>query len=620
MNEKDVEELLTRYKQQELAVDEAFKKRLRKSFEQKKKRPYWFRQFSLLGMVASLLVVIYAYFDAGVSHVAASSLKIWDQQPLAQVSSGEITSLAERNDTLYLSLKEKGIFAYTEHSFSKVVEEKADSFQWNPSGHVVLFASDGTIGTYDTRSAIKQIVRQGEQGNAVYSNPSWAGENVILYDKREGNQLESQIVRLDLSTMKETTLGSGRKPSYVPDAEAVLFERDGKIILKDLHGQQERIIDAGFDPAVSSDGGYIAYVKAEQSIENVWISDVRKGTKKKISSNLENANPEVQLEIGEAVYHFSHPVWSADSSQVYVLKHRKGGGGTQLTRIDLTKTSLTAKETVTRYLRALMSREEDFAKSLLVHPPAEYVTFSNPRVTGYRVFGEGTDNGRPYVDAEAYWSYTANPYYQIVSSRYYLTPGENGYAISDIVENGSTEVIARDDEEQVKLLADGTETILFGKKEIPAELLEPTGKFRIASLAYDKPTQQLYVTLQYMREENSASSSSVTLLRYDVAAKKFSLLDQIREVDGKKGVGVSNVTVDPSGPFVSVDLYQDSPDASTALTYVYNLQTMKKVDLRETISTTESTHTYAQYWDSGRATFQAESNGLLLQFDYAPKK
>ncbi|WP_161827290.1 hypothetical protein [Brevibacillus choshinensis] len=44
------------------------------------------------------------------------------------------------------------------------------------------------------------------------------------------------------------------------------------------------------------------------------------------------------------------------------------------------------------------------------------------------------------------------------------------------------------------------------------------------------------------------------------------------------------------------------------------------VDLRRTLSKTELTNTYAQYWDNGKTTFQAESNGLFLQFEYTPKK
>jgi len=614
MNEEQVDQLLKKYKE-ELIVDETFKRELRKTFVKKKKHPLWFQQFSILGMAASILLVIYAFLDVGVTPVNASSLKIWDQLSFFDFGSGETVSMAEREGKLYLALKEKGIFEYGEQSFTKITDQKVDSFQWNRTGNQILFSSDGNIGIYDLRAAKSQFIEL----NGIYSHPTWMGEQTILLEKHDrSNPNSSLIVKLNLSTMKETVIGPGEKPSYIEQDRAVIFERDNQIIYRDLKDLQERLIDQGSDPSVSRDGAYVAYVKTEQNMQDVWISDLKETTKKRITSNIANTNPEVDLAIGEAIYHFSSPVWSTDSNHVYVFKQWYSGSN-QVTRIDFTKNKLTAENTVAKYIQALMSREEDFAKSLLANPPAEPLTGSNPQVVGYNLLSIGTDKGRTYVDAQAFWSYTANPFYQMIKSRYYLESSENGFIISSIEPSETIEVSSLDEKEQVKLITNGSEQILFGKEEIPGEFLVAEGDYRIASLAYNESTQTVYFTLQYMREEDRPSHSFVILLSYSIATKHFSKLDQITDLDARKDVGVSKVTVDPSGQFVSMDLYHDSAQEPLSLTYIYNTKTMERTDLRTVLKDTEIANTFGQYWENGKITFQVESNGQFLLFEHDAK-
>ncbi|NLC69570.1 MAG: hypothetical protein GX754_12490 [Clostridiaceae bacterium] len=65
--------------------------------------------------------------------------------------------------------------------------------------------------------------------------------------------------------------------------------------------------------------------------------------------------------------------------------------------------------------------------------PPGLLTVSNPRYTGFKVLERGSNHeGVEYADAEAYLSYTANPYYAIERSRYYLSLWKNGYIIDNI--------------------------------------------------------------------------------------------------------------------------------------------------------------------------------------------
>lgn len=454
---------------------------------------------------------------------------------------------------------------------------------------------------------------------------------------------ESGIYEMEVEGNRTSRkLAEGSYPSYVRGRKAIIYEREQQIMLQDLAEATEKVIDAGRFPAVSPDGQYVAYVKVSQqarqlgenasvteSLENLWIADVGLETSRQVTTNYVHRFIDEQewakgLQPGSlpqvlgftGAYSYYDPVWSSGGESIYVLKNNNVHGSMSLMRVDFSENSLSLQDTVRRFIQALVVRDDDYARSLLKEAP-ELLTISNPRQVGYRIVGHGKEGGQDYVEAEIYWAYTASPYYRIVKTRYYLSPGANGYLIDSSKEQGSIEVTSSDDG-SVIITRNGEKEILFTAANIPAAYL-PRGAYRISCLAYHETGGMLVFTIRAM-EDQQARHPYLHLLTYDVHSKQFKLLDTLTAAAGKQGVGVTNLIIDNGGKYAALDLFTEEGKDYKSFTLVYDLSSGRKTDLRALLHNTAAGSLNTHYWDNEQLVFTVTSREQTVGFVYQPEQ
>ena len=165
----------------------------------------------------------------------------------------------------------------------------------------------------------------------------------------------------------------------------------------------------------------------------------------------------------------------------------------RITRIDLGSKALAAEDTVARYLEAGITRDDDYARSLLVDPSG-YLTISNPHPVAYSITGSGEENGHTYVDAWLMVAYNADAYYELNSIRLYLVKNEEGYRIERIADReGRFEIRGREDGIYIRV-GNGEKDRLLLKVEGITSGASPMR--RLSSLAYSPEKQLLLYTIQ----------------------------------------------------------------------------------------------------------------------------
>jgi len=534
------------------------------------------RWFKHLPKVAAILILCLGiYMLAGITengnilnYVSAASLNVSNYMSFVDVNIGSGTpiSVSEYNGSLYIAVFGSDLYEYSDSGLKVISKLKSDKelhseIQWvrvSPDGSRLVYLSTQGIGIYNIKTQESNLVlKHSDDGLTYYIEPTWhPDENGIIYTKQvikpgeiHGFEIaESGIYYLNLESMESEKLADGSHGSYVKGKNAIVFERDGMLILKSLKENNEQIIDEGRYPSVSPCGNYVAYIKFQkhikkpsedntsnniikegvnaeihESIENIWIADVSNfKNKKQITSNdpyyfisetewLQSLEPSELKQVLSVSGRYSYysPVWSSDSKNIYAIRSKNVENlhETKIIKIELSAGKEEKEFTVERYLQALILRDEDYAKSLMKNPP-ELLTISNPRYVGFKILESSrkqdknqaykeseSDKAGEYVDAEVYLSYTAHPYFMIEKSRYYLSSHESGYIIDNIepLENiqvyEKNGVVYLEKELKNQAVAQSENPIkleLFKQDDIPVEFL-PDVPFRFSCLAYYNP-------------------------------------------------------------------------------------------------------------------------------------
>jgi hypothetical protein len=252
-----------------------------------------------------------------------------------------------------------------------------------------------------------------------------------------------------------------------------------------------------------------------------------------------------QTLVYSGMYDFYNPVWGTDSSTLYVLK----GGNSEnkpmrITRIDLSPRTLAAEDTVARWFEAYINRDDDFARSLMKHPP-EILTISNPHPVAYSITGSGEKNGQTYVDAWETVAYNADSYYVLGQTRFYLVKDKEGYKIERTVGGeGGVQLLGREDGIYIREGADAQEKML-----LPVKGITPPGgnnMRRLSSLAYSPEKRLLLYTIQ--------ERVSFTVHAYDLNQNKDVFTQKIS--DGESAV--MDISFDGSQRYATIRYYGDS--------------------------------------------------------------
>jgi len=573
---------------EQIPVNQDLKSRLRAEFESPPVAP----KRPILALVAVLTAAMALALWLGLGNreygrmnpVLAADLKIINQVSLVDIASGSNMPPVIGNDHLYIPVAGQGTFSLPLQSSKqagtkKITDSKILFSALSHDGKTAVYSNSKGIYLYDLDKRQTRTLIEGNDYDLFYEEPSWsADDQSLLITRKQIEWLEHgfnvkslDIYAINCNGKNLRKIASGSQASYIPRSEDILFERDRKIIVKKPSGE-EQVVDEGRFPAVSPDGLYIAYVKSIREekkisetasvitdLSDVYICSVNNfADGRKLTANypfrhtdegewakgLNPANGKQTLVFG-GMYDFYNPVWGTDSSTLYVLK----GGNSEnipmrITRINLSPKTLAAEDTVARYLEAGISRDDDFARSLLTDPSG-YFTVSNPHPVAYSITGSGEENGQTYVDAWRTVAYNADAYYVLHQIRLYLVKGKEGYKIERTAgREGRVQVFGREDGIYIREGDKEQEQLL-----LPVEGITPPGAKdmrRLSSLAYSPEKQLLLYTIQEI--------DSFTVIAHDLKQDKEVFSQQI--TDGESAV--MDLSFDGSHQYAAIRYYGDS--------------------------------------------------------------
>lgn len=573
----------------EIPVNRDLKLRLRAEFESS---PTASRRKPTLALVAVLTAAMALALWLGlgnrengiVNPVLAADLKIVDQVSLVDIASGSNLPPVIGNDKIYIPVADQGTFSVPIQSgkgatIKRVTDSTILFSSLSHDGKTAACVNSRGIYLYDLESGKSNALIEGNDYDLFYEEPSWSADDKSLLVTRKqvkwlehGHKVRSLgIYEIDRNGKNLRKITSGSYASYIPGSRNILFERDGKIFVREPSGE-EHLVDVGRFPAASPDGLYIAYVKSIREekkisetarvitdLSDVYICSVNNfADGRKLTANYpyryineeewaEGLNPAhgEQSLVFSGMYDFYNPVWGTDPNTLYVLK---GGNSenipTRITRINLGPKALAAEETVARYLEAGITRDDDFARSLLTDPQG-YLTISNPHPVAYSITGSGEENGRTYIDAWQTEAYNTDAYYRLNHIRLYLVKGKEGYKIERIVDReGGIEVLGRQDGIYIRKIGEEHEDLLLQVKGI-TQAGTPDMR-RLSSLAYSPEKQILLYTIQELE--------SFIVIAHDLKQNKELFSQQITD----EGAVVLDLSFDGSHQYAAIRYYGDS--------------------------------------------------------------
>ena len=652
MKDRDLDAMLNKLKN-DIPVNEVLKQKMRKSFTISKKRSTM-KKIIVAASIAAIICLAFLLPEVNNQKVSAASLKVYNHISFLNIGGGGNIGVSEYKGTIYTPISGKGLFVYDKSGFRRINEEEVRFTRVSHDGKTLVISAGGKISILDIKSgSISEILKGDESNGVYYEEPSWSPDSKkIIYVKRviefretHGFDVkESGIYEINLDTLISNKLGDGSYPSYIKDADSIIYENQGKIIIKNLKENIEKAIDSGRFPSVAPDGSLIAYVKEEttskeisknvgivESLVNIWIADVLDtNIKKKITTNyahhfiseeewLEDLQPS---EISQALsypgfYYYYDPVWSSDSQSLFALKSStstdEAPGSMNIIRIDLTHEKLSSVDTVKKFIQALITRDEDYAASLVKTPIESSLNSPDFYHVGYNILSSGKDKEKDYVEVEEYLQNKNSPHYQILKSRYYLTPTKDGYTIENIVENSKLEVY---ESEGTIYVDDGSKTELLKESDIPAEYMLADIPHRFSSLVYSEKSQTLIMTIQYMNENHE--NASAALLSYNVKSRKFNLIDEIEAAEGS--LSASSLSIDIGSKYLALDLFSQGESNKVSTTVVYNLQNKNKHILDLLLQDTDIDSVKSSFWCEDGLIFDVTGSEQTMSYLFNPDK
>lgn len=312
--------------------------------------------------------------------MSATNLQIVDQ---VRINVSGCTGAAVDAKHLYLPVPGRGTLVLpltgSDGAKAKTLTGKDILFSsMSHDGRSAACITSGGISLYDLRkrSLTSLIVNTdpvaGSNRSVFYTDPTWMPDDRSLLVTRDverslpvhGHEtvsLDIYQVGLDGKIIKRITAGSDA--SITPNGTAIVFERDGKVMIRQVSTGEEKVIDDGRCPRVSPDGKFIAYVKntlsgkqltanagVKYDIPDIWVFDINNfNDRRKLTKNYphkymdENewlkslpANYSIKQELTfSGAYDYYVQVWGPDTRSLYVLINSNIQEYMYLTRLNL---------------------------------------------------------------------------------------------------------------------------------------------------------------------------------------------------------------------------------------------------------------------------------------------
>lgn len=599
--------------------------------------------FSIVIAISFALVFFYLP-QLSFQKTRAENLYVTDQVSFIDIAEGNFSAFCEYNGSIYFSIEGKGIFRYNNNGTKMISSENAQTISISPDGKFLVISYNGNIKLLDISTGKVSEIFTNKTPYVYYSDAKFLSNDSIVFVKEVVKPrkthgfdiVESGIYKINLKTKRMSSkLADGFSPSGVDDY--IVFERNGKIFLKDIKKNKETYVDEGKFPSISPDKKYIVYVKpstvdykleneitVKAVLSNIWIADFDLKTKKCMTNNLpkkyinenfKNSTDTTFLE--EGMYSYYNPIFSKNSKQIYAIKaYNTEGIPFRIIKIRADYNSLSPKETVEIFIQALVRRDDDFAKTLMENPP-QFLTWSNPHVVGYDILNEGQKDKFKTVDADIFYSDTANAYWSINRTRFYLEPKDGKYKIikmelleeievfsSYSINNGKSLVLRKDM---------GKTKTLLTLDEIPKSFL-PQNNFRFSSLAYSQKHDLLIFTIQEMNK------GYVLVFAYRPQTKELKFIDKIDHIDNKYDITIIHLIIDNFGDHIALELSAGAKNEFYNFVAVYDLITNKKVYVNDLFKNKDVVNCRTLYWKNHALVIETNFEKTNLLYIYNAEK
>lgn len=648
MEDKDLEKGLGKLKEG-ISVNGELKQSLRRRFLIKR-RNMWIKRTSIIA--AALIIVFIAVLiadNANIKTVKADAFKISNQLSYAEISSGDGIQINEFNGIQYITIHGKGIYRYYDLGYHSIYEGEVSSADLSRDGKSFIISVDGGLILFDIDSKNKTELLKSDNMDIYFEEPSWMDEENILYTKKIIEPVEphgfavkeASIYKMNINSLESEKIAEGTRASFAKDRNSVVFERDNRIIYRDLSEGSEIVVDDGRFPDISPDGKYIVYVKCEnttkelaegasvlRSLSNVWITDIKDfkirqkitfnfineyvDEKEWLSSLEEERDKSIpQQLVFSGMYDYYNPVWSSNSKSLFTVKFLSGQdqGSSKIVRIDFGERNLSKIDTVKRYIQALILRDDDYARSLMKNP-AELPTISNPRQSGYSIISDGRDETGDYVEAEVYWYYTGTPYYSIERSKFYLSQGEEGYLIGDVKLIERAEAYFKNSSMYLK--KGGEERKLFNEDSIPSEFYIK-GSSQLQSLVNDTKSGSLIFSVYDNRY------SLLSFVKYNINLGEFNRIGSLKGLNNEKVMGTSYIALDSTGKYAAANVYYGMGEDIRNTVIIYNLEENTEINMGNIIEGGFDS-LYINFFEDGKLIFSGTKNNEEVKYKYDLKK
>ena len=215
------------------------------------------------------------------------------------------------------------------------VEGRRFSDSWHPAisgdGQVLVYDTSGWIVLRDRRRDTVRVLAEGRQAaisgdGRIAAFTSDVLRQISIWDVDTGVLSRIPEHAADPGTGRRTGgAQSDASPSVSHDGRYVAFSTRASVFVHDRELQTTERIAAGWDPAISADGQFVAYVSNVGKLFNVFLADRRTGKTQLVSRSMKgrtangsSANPVVSAD-GQVIAFQSEASNLADGEDINLL-------------------------------------------------------------------------------------------------------------------------------------------------------------------------------------------------------------------------------------------------------------------------------------------------------------